>query len=229
MSPTWDNKRLQTKPFYLTVVKKEALPVKPPEKQYLEVDLRRYLRGKSTLFSSEISEVMADVNRFTSAILRHGFRQAFQQLPGDVKKVTGSPFIQACDALVEYHTRFVDGVEAQWIGKSLFEAYIHFAGPAHILGPVSRTRLPHSLRRRGPKGFAATLLSLHLFNLVSMEIRDDVHTNIRDLQSFELHMFSIEAACRDVIVRAMKVPDGKLDAQWAAAVCRNIETELLAS
>jgi hypothetical protein len=117
--------------------------------------------------------------------------------------------------------------ERELIGKSLFEAYIHLAGPQHVFKPATTTRFTHSLRRHGTRSFAASFLSLYLFNVVCSEIQDAVAAKMPDQQSVELYMFGMEAMCRDVVARAMKIPDGELDQQWAAAICSNIEGQLL--
>jgi hypothetical protein len=201
--------------------------VSAPGTSHLEADLRHYLQGKIALFSPQISEVIADVIRFTSAVLRDGFRLALAQLPSDVTVQTTRPFIQVCEAIVEHHVRMVEATERDLVGKALFEAYIHLAGPQHVFRPVTTTRFMHSLRHHGAKSFAASFLSLHLFHVVCLEIQDDVAAKMRDQQAVELYMFGMEAMCRDVVARAMTIPDGDLDKQWAAAICLNIEGQLL--
>jgi hypothetical protein len=113
------------------------------------------------------------------------------------------------------------------VGKSLFEAYIYFAGTEYAFEPATKTRFMHTLRRRGLRGFVELFLSLHLFNVVSMEIQEKVSAIMPDLRSFELYMLNMEALCRDIVTQAMKVPDGDLDERWAATVRRNVEEQLL--
>jgi len=201
--------------------------VSAPGTARLEADLRHYLRSKSALFSSQFSEVIADVITFTSAVVRHGFRIALARLASHGTVLPDRPFIQVCEAIVEHHVRLVRTAERELVGKSLYEAYIHLAGPQHVFRPATTTRFTHSLRRHGVKSFAASFLSLHLFNVVCLEIRDDIAAKMADQQSVELYMFGMEAMCRDIVAHAMKIPDGGLDKQWAAAICSNIEGQLL--
>ncbi len=83
-----------------------------------------------------------------------------------------------------------------------------------------------SLRRCGAKSFAATFLSLHLFNIVCREISEDAASGMPDQQSYELYMYGIERGCRDVVVRAMRHLQDELDERWAAAIVGAIEAEL---
>ena len=191
-----------------------------------QAELRRYLHNKSVLFSPQINGVVADLVEFASAGLRDGFRTALNRLTTDAKVWPTRTFIEFCEAIVEHHTRDVRPAEQELIGKSLFEAYIHFAGPQHAFEHVSRTRFTRSLRRRGAKGFAATFLSLHLFNMVCREISEDAASRMPDQQSYELYMHGIERVCRDVVVRAMRLLQDELDERWVAAIVGAIEAEL---
>jgi hypothetical protein len=193
----------------------------------LEADLRRSLQHRSILIPSEIDTVVADVNRFTATILSRGFRIAVNQLPIAPPVRLDRPFLEVCDAIVEYHLAPIKEEDRDLVGKSLFEAYIYFAGTQHVFEPGSKTRLMHSLRRRGITAFSELFLSLHLFNVVSMEIQDKVGAGTPDLESFEFYMLSMEALCRDIVTHAMKIPEGELDERWAAAVRMNIEAQLL--
>jgi hypothetical protein len=192
-----------------------------------EQELRRYLQGRDTLFPPAIHEVIADVNTFISAILLNGFQAALTQIQTDVEPRADRPFVEVCHEIIEHHLRFVKGPEREVTGKSLFEAYTHFAGPEHAFESASKTNLRRSLQRLGARGFSASFLSLYIFNVVSLEIQDDAGARKSDLKSFELYMLTIEATGRAVVMRAMKIPEGKLDARWAAAVCSYIEAELL--
>jgi hypothetical protein len=191
-----------------------------------QAELRRYLQDKNELFSSQINEVVADVIRFSSASLHDGFRMALTRLTTDAKVWPNRSFIQLCEAIVEHHIRDIKAGERELVGKSLFEAYIHFAGPEHVFEPRHKTRFMRSLRRYGAKGLAALFLSLHLFNVVCREIGDDVACKMPDQQSYELYMFRVEAMCRDIVARAMELPDDELDARWAAGIVRAIEAQL---
>ena len=193
----------------------------------LAADLRRYLEHKNSLFSPEISEVIADVNRLTSSILSDGFQTAIAQLQNAAGLGQNRPFIEVCDSIIEHHLRIIKEGDREIIGKSLFEAYIYLAGAEHVFEPANKTRVLSFLRQHGTKDFAALFLSLHLFNLVCNEIRDDVRARMPDQRSFELYMVGIEAVCRDFVTAAMKIPAAALDQRWAAAVCANIETQLL--
>jgi hypothetical protein len=207
--------------------RKETAFVKPPAIPHLEADLRRYLQGKKTLFDPEIHKLVSEINKFTRAILRDGFEKAVAQLRLGVKLASDRPFIEVCDAIIDHHTRALKKTETELVGKSLFEAYIYAAGSEHAFESASKTQIVRSLRRRGAKGFASLFLSLHLFNVISLQIQDDVHARIADLKSFEIYMLGIEAVCRDTVTAAMKIPDGELDETWAASVCDNIDAQLL--
>ena len=201
--------------------------MKVPGGARVETDLRHYLQNRSTLISPEINHVVADVNRFTSAVATEGFHKALAEIGIDLELRADRPFIEICDAMIEHHVRFVPEAERQLVAKSLFEAYVYFAGPQHVFEPASRTRLIRSLQRRGAKSFAALFLSLHLFNVISMHIRDDVSARIHNVKSFERYMLNVEAKCRDVVRRAVEIPTEQLDERWAAAVRHNIEAQLL--
>jgi hypothetical protein len=193
----------------------------------LEPDLQLYLRRKTVLFSPKMNEVVADAARFCSACLRDGFRVTLTKLGTDVKVRANRPFIEVYPAIVDHHLRLVDTGDHELIGKSLSEAYIYFADPQHVFQPVGKTRFMQSLRRHGAGGFARLFLSLHLYNVVSVEIQDDVAARISDLNSFQMYMLVVEAICADIVKRVMKGSDGKLDERWAASICAGIEAQLL--
>jgi hypothetical protein len=200
--------------------------VSKPRAARLESDLQHYFRNKTTVFSPQIHEVIADVIRFTSASFKDGLRVALAALSPDGRVDADRPFIQVCEAIVETHVRSIGGPERELFGKSLSEAYIHFAGPQYVFETPGRTRFMHSLRRRGAKDFAGVFLSLHLFNVICADICDEVSGKMPDQQTYELYMFEMEAMCRDVVARAMDIPDGELDEQWAAAIINGIEAQL---
>lgn len=189
-------------------------------------DLQTYLQGKIIRFAPGLEKVIAEINNFTSAILQSGLQAALASLGVDIR-AAGRPFIEVCDAIVEYNIRVLNDTDRELVGKSLFEAYMYAAGSEHAFEPASRTQLVQSLRRRRTKGFAALFLSLHLFNTISLEIQGDVRESLKDLKSFEIYMLGIEAICREIVEDAMKIADGNLDEQWAGVVCKKIEARLL--
>jgi hypothetical protein len=192
-----------------------------------EADLRRYLEHKRTLFPPEITQIIAAVNRFASSILREGLQTAITQLQVNIDKRSDRPSIEVLHEIIEHHLKVVKQEDRELVGKSLLEAYVYLAGPQHVFEPASKTRIVPFLRRHGTKGFAALFLSLHLFNLICSEIKDDVRARIPDQKSFELYMLGMETVCRDTVTAAMKIPGTTLDERWAAAVCANIENLLL--
>ena len=193
----------------------------------VEEDLRRYLQNRTTLIALEINHVVADLNRLTSAVAKEGFEQALADIGIDLAARRDRPFVEICDLIIDHHVRFVPETERQLVAKSLFEAYVYFAGPQHVFEPPTQTRFIRSVRRRGAKTFIGLFLSLYLFNVVSMLIRQEVSERIPNVKSFELYMLNVEAKCRDVVRRAMDIPADRLDEQWAAKVRRNIEFQLL--
>ena len=193
----------------------------------IKADLHRYLRDTKPLISLEFSAVVADVTGFTAAILQKGFRKALAQLPNTSEGLSGRPFIEVADVIVEHHLRFVKETEREIARKSLLEAYIHAAGPRDVFAPPGKTRLVTSLRRAGPRNFAALLFSLHTFNVVCMTIQDKVRTKMPDVQSFELYMLGAETICRDIVTDAVKTQGTELDERWARAVAESVEAELL--
>jgi hypothetical protein len=201
--------------------------VKPRAIPHLEADLRGYLQGQTKLFAPEIQKLVVEINKFTSGVLREGFDSATVQLGIGIKSASERPFIEVCDAIIDHLTRFLEKTDRELVGKSLFEAYIYAAGSEHAFDATGKTKIVPSLRRRGVKGFATLFLSLHLFNIISLQIQDEVFARMQDLRSFEIYMLGIEAVCRDTVTAAMKIPDGGLDETWAAAVCKNIEALLL--
>jgi hypothetical protein len=162
-----------------------------------------------------------------SALLRNGFRTAVTQLLTGVNVRFNGPFIEVCNAIIDCQLVAMEPAQRELVGKSLFETYIYFAGTEYAFEPATKTRFMHTLRRREVKGFAELFLSLHLFNVISMEIQEKVNSAMPDLRSFELYMLNMEALCRDIVTQAMKIPDGDLDERWAAAVRMYVEEQLL--
>jgi hypothetical protein len=193
----------------------------------LALDLRRYLNHRSTLFNPEMNAVVAEVNGFMSAVLRSGFRTAVTELLFGVDVRFDRPFIEVCNAIIDRQVRPLEPAHRDLVGKSLFEAYIYFAGTEYAFEPATKTRFMHTLRRREVKGFAELFLSLHLFNVIAMEIQEKVNGVMPDLRSFELYMLNLEALCRDIVTQAMKIPDGELDERWAIAVHKFVDEQLL--
>ena len=192
-----------------------------------EEDLRRYLEHKRSLFPPEITQVVAAVNTFASSILREGLQTAITQLQVNIDNRPDRPFIEVSNEIIEHHLQLVKPEDRELVGKSLFEAYVYLAGPQHVFEPANKTRIVSFLQRHGTKGFVGMFLSLHLFNLTWSEIQDDVRATTPDQKSFELCMVEVETVCRGMVTAAMKIPDTRLDEQWAAAVCANIENRLL--
>ena len=191
-------------------------------------DLRRFLQHRRFLILAEMDEVLAELNRFTSAIIENGFRVAVTQLLNDFNPRFGRPFIEVCESLIEYQLRgIIEEGERKLAGKSLIEAYLYFAGTEYAFEPAARTRLSRSLRRQGVTGFAELFLSLHLFNIVALDIQDRVAATMTQPQALEVYMLSIEALCRDIVSRSLKNSQGGLDERWAAEVRINIEAQLL--
>jgi hypothetical protein len=170
---------------------------------------------------------IAEVNRFTSAVLRNGFRTAVTELLLGVSVRFDRPFVDVCNAIIDCQLTTLEPAHREIVGKSLFEAYVYFAGTEYAFEPATKTRFMHTLRRREVKGFAELFLSLHLFNVISMEIQEKVNGIMPDLRSFELYMLNMEALCRDIVTQAMKIPDGELDERWASAVRVYVEEQLL--
>ena len=194
----------------------------------LEAVLRGYLRHRRFLILPEMDEVLAELNQFTSAVIESGFRMAAMQLLDDHNLRFGRPFIEVCGAVIDHQLRrIVNDADRSLASKSLFEAYLYYGGTEYAFEPAARTRLGRSLRRYGVKGFAELFLSLHLFNIVSLEIQDRVAATMSDPQALEVYMLTIEAICRDIVARSLKNCHGELNERWAAEVRINIEAQLL--
>ena len=192
----------------------------------IKADLYQYLRNRHVLVSAEFIEVLQDVTDLTTAIVRDGFRDAIARLPNFVPGLADRPFIEIAHIIVEYHTRLVQEAERDVVRKSLLEAYIHAAGPQNAFGPVGKTRLVRSLRQFGADKFAALIFSLHLFNVNSLAIQDELRANMPDAKTFELYMLGLETICRDAVKAALNGNETKVDRRWATALARNVELEL---
>ena len=198
------------------------------ERASIKADLQQYLRKKQTLISPEFSKVIADVSLFTSAIGRDGLETAFAQSAAYANVQPDRPVIEVAEAIVDHHLRFVREPERDIVRKSLFEVYIHVAGPQYILEPLNKTRFISSLCRPGSsRKFVTALFSLHVFNLICMGFPDELRTRMPDGKSFELYMSTVEAICCDTVTAAVKSQTAKVDEKWAKAVARSIEAKLL--
>ena len=200
--------------------------MKELELENIKKDLYQYLRNKNALFSPEFSKVVADATRFTTAVVRQGFETSFADSPARVSVHPDRPFIELAEALVDHQIRFVRQKDREMVEKSLLEAYTHVAGPRYVFESPRKTRFVHSLRRSGPKKFAALLFSLHLYNLICALIRDDLRMRISDVRCFELYLQNVEAMCRDIVNNAVKVPTTEIDEAWASAVMASIVRQL---
>ena len=194
----------------------------------VEADLHLYLRDKRTINLSAFSVVVADVVAFTSLVNRNGFRDAFAALPGTDERVMDRSFIEAADRIVDHHLRLVSGSRRDLVKKSVLEAYFHAAGPQNVFDPPAKTQFVRSLRKWGARDFAALLLSLYVFNSISLAIQDEIRVKMPDVRSFELYMLSLEAICRDTVKAAMKSVSLKEPGElWAREVLQHVEEQLL--
>jgi hypothetical protein len=202
-----------------------ALPVAS-----IKSDLPQYLQNKPVLIPATFGAVLEDVAFFTAAIVQDGLAKAFARLPGFTPDFLQRPFIAVADIIAEHHVRFIQGAEREIIRKSVLEAYIHAGGPRAVFGPTGKTRLVRSLRRYGERNFAGLIFSLHLFNVISLAIQDKVRENMTDARSFELYMLGVEEICRESVDCAIKTSGAaRVDRDWAAAVMRHIERQLMES
>jgi hypothetical protein len=198
------------------------------EQASIKADLQQYLQKKHAFISPEFSQVIADVNLFTSAIQRYGLETALAQSASYANVQPDRPVIEVVEAIVDHHLRLVREPERDIVRKSLFEVYTHVAGPQYILEPLSKTRLVSSLCRPGSsRKFVTMLFSLHVFNLICIGFPDELRTRMADVKSFELYMSIVEAICCDTVTAAVKSQTAKVDEKWAKAVARSIEAKLL--
>lgn len=190
-------------------------------------DLQRYLGERESLISPRFSRVLTDVSAFTSLIVRDGFEKTLEQLPNFKQGTCERPLIEVAEVIIEHHLRFAEGAERDMMRKSLLEAYIHAAGPRYVFDPPNKTRLTRSLIKWPPPKFAILLLSLHLFNVVSMAIQDKMRMDMPDIKRFELYMLGVETICRDAVKSAAKTEATEVDERWASSVIRKAEAQLL--
>jgi hypothetical protein len=194
----------------------------------VEADLHFYLRDKRGINLPTFSVVVADVLAFTSSVNRSGFRIAFTELLRCDGRIADRSFIEAADLLVDYHLRLANKSSRDLVRKSVLEAYFHAAGPQNVFEPPVKTQFVRSLRKWGPRDFAALLLSLYVFNSISLTVQEDIRAKMSDVRSFELYMLGLETICRDTVKAAansvsLKEP-GEL---WAREVLQHVEEQLL--
>jgi len=201
--------------------------VKKLELENIKADLRGYLRNNNALISPEFRKVVADVARFVDVVIRDGFKVALTQSLANVNVQPDSSFIEVAEALVEHHIRFLRQVDREIAHKSLLEAYTHIADPRFVFEPTRKTEFVNALRRSGPKKFAALIISLHLYNVICGQIQNDLHRRIPDPKTLQLYLLKVEALCRDIIADIVKVQPAECDEEWALAVIRSVETQLL--
>jgi hypothetical protein len=192
--------------------------------------LLQQLHNRPVLIPTIFATVIEDVAFFTTAIVEDGLAKAFASLPGFTPDFLERPFIAVADLIAEHHVRFIQGAEREIIRKSVLEAYIHAGGPQAVFGPTGKTRLVRSLRQYGEHNFAGLIFSLHLFNLISLAIQDNVRENMTDARTFELYMLGVEEICRETVDCAIKPSGaGRVDRDWSAAVMKQIEMQLMES
>ena len=200
--------------------------VSPLQAAKIRADLRQYLKTRCALLSAEFLDVLGDVADLTEAIIRDGFREGGARLPNFVGDLIDRPFVELADRVVEYHTRLVQGPDREIVRKSLLEAYIHAAGPQYAFGPVVKTRLVRSLRQFGVEKFAGLIISLHLFNVISLAIQDELRANMPDTKTFEFHMLGLETMCRDAVNAALSSKTTTANKRWARTLAQDVEAEL---
>jgi len=201
--------------------------MKELELSNIKEDLYQYLRNKNSLISPEFSRVVADATRFTASVAKSGFEETFANSPAHLNVKSDRPFIEVVEALVDQQIRRVRQTDRELVQKSLIEAYTHIAGPRHVFEPTQKTRFVQSLRRSEPCKFAAMLLSLHLYNVISMLIQDDLRRRIANVKSFQLYLLSVETICRDAVKKAVKVAPAEVDEAWVRTVIRSLESQML--
>jgi len=202
--------------------------VTPTQLGNIEAELHVYLRNKDVQISTEFSAVVDDVIVFTSAVVKTGLRKALANLPNGSDGLADRPFIEVADVVVEHHLRWVPEGEREITRKSLLEAYFHACGPQYVFEPPAKTQFFRSLRRQGPREFGVLLLSLHLFNTISIAIQDEVRLKMTDIRSFEVYMLGLEAVCRDMVKAAIESSDrSNLSKHWIHAVVNHIHGHLI--
>jgi hypothetical protein len=189
----------------------------------IRADLYQYLIKTQVLVSAEFLDVLEDVTDLVRVIIQDGFREAIARLPNFVPGLVDRPFIELADAMVQHHIRLVQTPDRDLIRKSLLEAYIHAADPEHAFVPVGKTRLTRSLRQFGAAKFAALIFSLHLFNVTSQAIQDQLRADMPDARTFELYMLALEMICRDAVKTALDSEDTIVNKLWITALAKNVE------
>jgi hypothetical protein len=195
------------------------------ESAKVKADLYQYLRNKNKIISPEFSKVLADVIRFAEATVRNGFEVALDELRPEITVSSTRPFIEVAEALVEHHIRFLPHTDREVTRKSLAEAYIYLAGPRYLFEPPKNTRFVHSLRRAELKKFAASVLSLHFFNLICVWMQDDIRNRLPNVTAFRVYLMNLETICRDIVIDVTRGQAGDPDEQWIMAVIRKVEAQ----
>ena len=193
----------------------------------VEADLHLYLQDESVLISADFSAVVGDVIAFTSSVVTNGLRKALGEVATTPNELENRSFLEVADVIVEHHLRLVRASEREIARKSLLEAYFHAAGPQYVFEPPSKTSFVRLLRKWGTRDFAALLLSLHLFNSISLAVQDKVRAKMPDIRSFELYMLGLESVCRDSVRTAIQNVHGEPGPLWAREVASHIEEQLL--
>ena len=199
----------------------------------IKADLSQYLRRGNTLLSADLCAVIVDVSSFVSHIVNEGLEPALNQLPYFVTGLAARPFLEVADSIVDYHLRSAHGPERDILRKSLLEAYIFaalnrpVARPRYALKPASQTTLVRSLQRTGARNFVYQFLSFHVFNILSLAMRDDLRTKMPDIETFEFYMTGLEEVCSKAVRAAIEAEREEIDEAWASSVIRNVEGQLL--
>jgi hypothetical protein len=81
------------------------------------------------------------------------------------------------------------------------------------------------LRRSKLKKFAASVLSLHFYNLICALVDDDLRSRLPNLTAFQVYLMNVEAICRDIIIDVTTRQAGNPDEQWIMAVIRDVEAQ----
>jgi len=188
----------------------------------IDADLRRYFLKEQWLFQLEFSLVVTDIGVFSSKIVHHGLEAALTSFVTVANEGKDCRFIEAADAIVEHHLRFVRGPEREIIRESVFAAYIYAAGSQYLFEPPKKTRLDRSLRKLGVQNFACMIFSLCAFNAISSEIENDA-----SIGSKLLYKLRLETVCRDVVKAAANTRKNEITQSWAQALARTVEGQLV--
>jgi hypothetical protein len=194
----------------------------------LEADLYSYLRKKNRIISAGFSAVIGDVIQFTSMVIERGLTNALGEITPNGRELADESFIKVADLVAEHHLRLIAEPDREIVRKSLLEAYFHAAGPQRVFEPAAKTHFLQSLRRFGTRDFAALLLSLFVFNSISIAIQDEVRGRMPDIRSFEIYMLGLENICRDAVRTAVELSTSKKpDDDWVRAVAEHVERQLV--